>query len=205
MKKAVVLLSLLILVLLPACKVVPDQPGYSLRVTTPTAAPLNAYSDPAAALAELAAGAGEDTSAKSIFGSSAMYAQQAGSPVLTRAFLHTESGCNWMGAAGQLFDTAGQPVTGLIVAVVGNAGSQSVEAVTTTGVQSGYGPGGYELKLADQVTAGIFWMQAFSSNGSPLTDVVEFQLSGECAQNLALFNFRDTSQDQDIFLPIIGH
>ncbi len=205
MKKAVVLLSLLILVLLPACKVVPDQPGYSLRVTTPTAAPLNAYSDPAAALAELAADAGEDAAEKNIFGSTAMYAQQAGSPVLTRAFLHTESGCKWMGAAGQFFDTAGQPITGLIVAVVGNAGSQSVEAVTTTGVQSGYGPGGYEIKLADQTVAGIFWMQAFSSNGSPLTDVVEFQLSGECAQNLALFNFRDTSQDQDIFLPIIGH
>ena len=195
-----------LLLLLSGCRVIPDEPGYMLRAVTPTAAPADV--SPVADLPRLALEQVQAQGlplAKLIGTQPGEFSLQSGSPVAMPAFLHTDSGCGWQGMAGQFFDAHGQPVSGVIVAVVGNLGGESVEAVTTTGAQSGYGPGGYELQLAAKSAPGIFWMQAFSATGQPVTEIVEFQLAGECERNLLLFNFRDTSGDTNLFLPVITH
>jgi hypothetical protein len=131
------------------------------------------------------------------------YQVQSGAPLLTRAFLHTADGCNWLGVAGQFFNASGDPVQNVLVAIVGNVAGQSVEGLGYTGLVDGYGPGGYEIKLSSTVGAGIFWIQAYDQQGNPLTDIFSFQMMANCDNNLALINFRQTMGEYELNLPVV--
>lgn len=188
---------------LVGCRVVPDEPGLTLRLATPPPE----ISAEAEALSNLAARSLGTPVEKAITTNAAqpLYSLQAGAPQLTRAFLHTDAICMWTGVGGQFFSASGEPVSNIIVAVVGTTGNHQFEGVTTTGLAPGYGPGGYELTLSNTSEPGIFWMQAFSPAGVPISGVVQFEFKGDCTNNLALINFRDSSQDLHIFLPQINH
>ncbi len=134
------------------------------------------------------------------------YDVQTGAPMLARAFLHTDEGCNWLGIAGQFFNAGGDPVQNVLVAVVGNVAGQSVQGLGYTGLVDGYGPGGYEIKLTSTVGPGIFWLQAYDQQGNPITDIFNFQITPDCEDNLALVNFRQTSGMFTIDLPaVVNH
>ncbi len=112
-----------------------------------------------------------------------------GSPLFSPAFLHADLGCAWMGVAGQVFDVNGKPLSRLTVRVAGTAGGSPVDALGVTGAADGYGPGGYEVKLADQAAAGIFWIELRDAEGAALSEPFSFETSGRCEQNLAVINF----------------
>lgn len=113
----------------------------------------------------------------------------ADAPLFSQAFLHTDLGCAWMGVAGQVFNLEGNPLSNLVVSVTGTIGGQTVEGMGYTGAATGYGPGGYEIKLANQALAGTFWIQVLDLEGKALTDPFKFETSGRCEQNLAIVNF----------------
>ncbi len=122
--------------------------------------------------------------------SSAMpFAVLDGSPLFSPAFLHADLGCAWMGAAGQVFDMDGKPISNLTVRVAGTAGGSPVDALGITGAADGYGPGGYEVKLADQAVAGVFRIELRDAEGKALTEPFSFETSGRCEQNLGVINF----------------
>lgn len=126
------------------------------------------------------------------------YALQTGTPVATANFLQTESGCDFMGVAGQVFSRNDQPVTGLIVEVGGTLGGSPVLLLSITGDSTALGPGGYEIKLADEPVAsqGTLWLQLHDVMGKPQSEKVYFDTysgENECDQNLIIINFRELS------------
>ena len=70
---------------------------------------------------------------------------QPGTPVYLQNFAHPEEGCNWMGAAGQVFDRSGNPIANMVVVIEGILNDASVDLIGMTGLESAYGPGGFEM------------------------------------------------------------
>jgi hypothetical protein len=119
------------------------------------------------------------------------YKVQPGTPSLTANFAHSEVGCQWLAVAGQVFDASGQEVSNLVVQVSGTLNGQAVDEISMTGVALDYGPGGYEVKLADQATAspGTLVIQLFDLQAHPLSEPVLFDTSADCHKNVVLINF----------------
>ncbi len=126
------------------------------------------------------------------------------SPVFAPAFNHTQQGCNWMGLAGQAFDSQGRPIVGLVVVVEGNVAGAPVEALGFSGLATAYGPGGFEVKLSDGVAPGIFWVQLFDLDARSLIEPFNFTMLSGCERNLAVLNFRQLDASAQISLPAAG-
>ena len=78
-----------------------------------------------------------------------LYMFQRGTPAAIPNFIDSGAGCNWAGVGGQVFDQSGVPMSGLIVKVSGTLEGRQIQYYVFTGSSQHFGPGGYELKLAD--------------------------------------------------------
>jgi len=134
------------------------------------------------------------------------YSIQLGSPKYLPAFSHTEQACQWLGVAGQVFDESGAGVQGLAVLLTGNSDGQAVERAVLTAEQSDYGPGGYEIFLADRIpgNATSFQIQLFDLQDQPLSEPLAIRPPVNCEQNLVLVNFQAVYSIRTQFLPLIG-
>jgi len=136
-------------------------------------------------------------------GSFLPYNLQSVDPFYTTNFVHPESGCDWLGVAGQIFSENMEPKDGLIVVVEGAVNNSMVEVLGFSGLAQSYGPGGYELVLSNTNKPGIFWIQLFDVNGSPLSGIYSFQTNGTCEQNLAIINFTLNSGPESKYVPTV--
>jgi hypothetical protein len=122
------------------------------------------------------------------------YQLQADSPVYIKNFVHTDAGCNWMGVAGQVFGADDSPQMNLILIVKGIINGTVVEEIGVTGVPEAdvYGPGGYEIVLADEAvgTSGSLTIQVFDLEGNALSETVAFDTYTDCEKNLVVVNFQ---------------
>jgi hypothetical protein len=121
---------------------------------------------------------------------------QAEEPYYLKNFARPDLGCNWMGVAGQVFNKDGQVQTDIIIRAGGEIdGNPVVEKmvmpISEPEVDLAYGPGGYELTLADAVfaTENEVWIQLFNLEGDPLSEQIFLVTRAECQQNLLLMNF----------------
>ena len=134
---------------------------------------------------------------------------QLGSPQSLPNFAYPELGCQWMGVAGQIFKSDGTPLVDLVVEAGGIVGGQVVEGLAVTGSSVVYGPGSFEIKLADAPyqSSGAVWVQVLDLDGLPLSAPIYFQTEAECDVNLTLINFVEshTLPDEWIFLPLVNH
>lgn len=136
---------------------------------------------------------------------------QTGTPVGMVNWNRPEAGCNWMGIAGQIFDLNGDPEIGVVLEAGGSLGGESVLGLALTGLESAYGPGGYEIQLADRTIASQdqVWIQLKGNNGEPLSYPIYFQTYDSCEKNLILMNFVETSEIPPtpeifhVFLPLV--
>lgn len=117
------------------------------------------------------------------------YALQPGAVILLPAFTHAEAGCTWMGVGGQVIGSDGQPVKNLVISISGLQNGAPAEWMGYTGAAMAYGPGGFEIQLGSQVSAGLYTIQLFDLNGKVLSEPFHFNTSADCQQNLALVNF----------------
>lgn len=137
------------------------------------------------------------------------YTLQAGTPIGTSNIIKPEAGCNWMGVGGQVFSRNETPVIGLVVEVAGTLDDSPVLALTMTGESSVLGPGGYEIKLSDELVASesTLWLQLHDLHGNPQSDKMFFDTySGEdaCDKNLIIINFIELSSNLlEQYLPSI--
>jgi hypothetical protein len=136
-------------------------------------------------------------------GSFLPYDLQSVEPLYTTNFVHPESGCNWMGVAGQIFAENLEPKDGLVVVVEGAVNNSMVEVLGYSGLAQSYGPGGYELFLSEVNSPGIFWVQLFDVQGNPLSGIYSFQMNGTCEQNLAVINFSLKSDAESKYVPTL--
>ena len=134
------------------------------------------------------------------------YDIQLGSPSMLPDLKSGERGCQWMGVAGQVFDADGQPVEGVAVGINGELGGNPVSGVGLSGVATDYGPGGYEILLAEKPLAsnGTLWAQVFSPEWEPLSPAYPFSTSADCAENLVLLNFQGIAPLRHVYLPVLS-
>jgi len=106
---------------------------------------------------------------------------------------HPESGCDWMGVAGQVFDLSGRPVIGLVVRLGGSLAGKSIDITTLTGSASQwYGESGYEFVLGNVPidSTGSLWVQLYDQGNIPISERIKFDTFSNCQQNLVLVNFK---------------
>lgn len=119
------------------------------------------------------------------------FSVQEGSPSHTENSIHPESGCNWMGVAGQVFDSEGLPVSGILVESGGNLGETEISGLTLTGMAPVYGDGGFEIVLRDSPVSsdGDIWIQLMDQANLPLSEKIYIQTYDSCDSNLVKINF----------------
>jgi hypothetical protein len=122
------------------------------------------------------------------------FSVQATTPVYMVNFVYTSKGCKWQGVAGQVFDSAGKPLTNYVVKVTGSYNGSTISKVGVTGMVSGtpYGPGSYEIVLGSTAINSIdlLSIQVFDPNGKILTTPLKFSTSADCNKNLVIINFQ---------------
>jgi len=119
---------------------------------------------------------------------------QPGIPAYIENFAHPFEGCDWLGIAGQIFDWDGTPLMNKVVMVTGDIEGKAVEIIGVTGVPEAdiYGPGGFEIQVADHVFASekALAIQVFDLDGIPITGSVLFDTFTDCEKNLIIINFQ---------------
>jgi hypothetical protein len=100
------------------------------------------------------------------------YTLQDGNPIYLENFAHPESGCDWMGVAGQVFSAEGIEVKDLIIVVGDAQTTEEHQRSDQTGQAVFYGPGGYEVQFSDTPleTTDRFWVQVIDQAGVPFSD-----------------------------------
>jgi hypothetical protein len=119
------------------------------------------------------------------------YQVQPNTPLYLQNFAHPNLACDWLGVAGQVFDKAGKPVSGIVVVVDGAFADKAFEQIGLTGKAPAYGDGGFELVLSNQDTASTspFTITLFDVGGKALSDPFSFSSVADCKKNLILVNF----------------
>jgi len=135
---------------------------------------------------------------------------QQGAPIGMPNWAHQDLGCNWLGVAGQVFDLEGNPVLDLVVEVGGTLDGQPLLGLSLTGVATAYGPGGYEIQLADHVVASVgdVWVLVKNDAGDALSGNTFVETFADCEENLLLLNFVEVEEIPDsnqVFFPLIIH
>lgn len=99
-----------------------------------------------------------------------------------------QAGCEWLGVGGQVLDTAGAGLSGVMVRVW-SGGWPGQTALS--GQKLEYGAGGWEVYLDDHPKDGVWSCQVIDASGAGLSPVVTFQTyAGDCSRNLVLINFK---------------
>jgi hypothetical protein len=121
----------------------------------------------------------------------APFNRQEGTPLYAPQFSHPEAGCDWAGVGGQVFDSTGEPLETMVVLVGGEIEGQYVEFATLTGLAPAYGPGGYEVRIAERPfeSQDAFWVELYDLAGHSLSERVYFNTLANCNENLVLINF----------------
>lgn len=118
---------------------------------------------------------------------------QPGSPAYIQNFAHIDAGCNWLGIAGQIFDASNKPINNLVVSIKGKLGLTEIDKIALTGIPEAntYGPGGYEIIIADKVlySENSLKIQVFDINGKSISNAISFLTYSDCKKNLIIINF----------------
>jgi hypothetical protein len=133
-----------------------------------------------------------------------VYALQWGTPAAIPNFVDLTAGCNWAGIGGQIFNRTGSPMNGLLVKISGTLEGRPILKYVYTGSSQYFGPGGFDLKLADRPTSGrALTLQLLNAAGEPRSAVFQLSTYANCQQNLLVVNLVETSLDQSVYLPLI--
>lgn len=130
---------------------------------------------------------------------------QPGGPQPLVNIAKPESGCNWMGIGGQVFDLQGIPLVNYLVEVEGELSGQQISILALTGGAPQLGPGGYLLEIASQPieSNGMLYLQVLDLNSRVLSEKIFITTYSSCDKNLILVNFTQLPPDMNnrLFLP----
>ena len=119
---------------------------------------------------------------------------QTGTPAYIKNFAHPSLKCDWLGIAGQVFAEDGTPMINKVVVATGKINGKPIEIIGVTGIPEAdiYGPGGFELKIADQVFSSekALSIQVFDLEGLPISNSIPIDTFSDCEKNLIIINFQ---------------
>ena len=209
-KRRLICLMVILPILAASCGLLPtlsSESGSDVQIPAINQETLIPASTPEESVSELPLpeADGQTTSLESLESESAiapqqnyLYGIQPGSPVRTSSWLHD---CKWMGVAGQVFNRTGNPVDNIIVEAGGRLIGQPVLGLSITGLENGYGSGGYEIMLAAQPLKSnqMIWIQLKDVAGHPLSPQIFIDTSEICSENLVILNFTEGGLNPDRF------
>ncbi len=116
---------------------------------------------------------------------------QPDSPVYLQNFTNPDEGCDWLGVAGQVFNSSGDPLNNMVVLVEEEYDGVYYELIGMTGMAKDYGPGGYEIIISDEVfeSEDVLSISLFDLNGNQLSNQFMLTTYEDCEKNLLLINF----------------
>jgi len=125
------------------------------------------------------------------------YQVQIGTPTYLRNIYHANAGCNWLGVAGQIFSGDAMPVSGLTVQLGGTFAGEPQSQSVRSGKAPQYGPGGYEIVIADKPvdSQASLWLQVVDDSGAVRSEKIYFDTFDGCDRNLIIINFVETDQN----------
>lgn len=112
-------------------------------------------------------------------------------PIYLPNFAHLSAGCDWMGVAGQVFDSDGQEIQDLTIMLGNTLTAEEQIIAARTGLAPAYGPGGYEIQIADKTfdSSNSIWVQVINPAGQAVSTKFFFDTFDDCSRNLILINF----------------
>lgn len=171
----------------------PTATATALPTDTPTAIATIASTATTAATSTAVAATNTPTFTPTATSSALSFSVQTGSPVYLANFARPGKGCSWSGVAGQVFDSAGKPLTGYIVKITGKYNSTTINSVGVTGMVNGtpYGPGSFEIVLGLKAvtSTNLLTIQVFEPDGDAVTTPITFSTYADCSKNLMIINF----------------
>lgn len=185
---------ILILVLTTGCQVFPYLYGPAtptpVETADPTPSPIQPTLVPTATLELLQPTATPDEIVTPASHTD-HYVFQDGSPAVLPNFAHPDAACDWMGAAGQVFDNEGYVITGLTIHIGSSEENEFFQSFAVTGQATAYGAGGYEVQITSNTISSndTYWIQVLDPDGQPLSDRLFFDTYDDCERNLILINF----------------
>ncbi len=101
-------------------------------------------------------------------------------------------GCNWQGVGGDVEDTNGSPIIGMVLRLTGELAGKPVNLTTVSGVSKDYGTSGYEFALGTTPVASTdpLTLQLLDQAGLPQASNVYIVTSSSCTKNLTLVRFK---------------
>jgi hypothetical protein len=111
---------------------------------------------------------------------------------VSSTIVHPESGCDWLGVGGQVFDLQGSPVVGYTIQLGGDINGTPIDMLSLTGTALQYGQAGYEFTMANKpaITKQSLWLQMLDQAALALSPKVYFDTFDGCEKNLILINFK---------------
>lgn len=124
---------------------------------------------------------------------------------LQNPFKSADNPCAWFGVAGLSIVPGSSADQNRVIVLEGNFDGQPVHLMGLSGLAADFGPSGYQIQISDHPGRGIFWIQLFDLNGTPLSDVFTFTLQPDCSQNTAMVSFIqvEPGTQHQMFLPLI--
>ena len=114
------------------------------------------------------------------------FVRHPASPMYLQNFAN-DAGCNWMGVAGLLFDSDGNPIgAGEYRVHVWGGG---VDERAPVGAAPAYGPSGWEQFLFDAPIVEDYFLQLETNAGAVISEVYWVSSRASCNQNLIQFDF----------------
>ena len=120
------------------------------------------------------------------------YQLQIGNPIqLSSTIYHPALACAFLGVGGQAIDKNAAPVLGFAIQLTGTVDGEPIDLLTFTGAATQFGPGGYEIKIADAPIDSTeqLQVQLLDQQGFPLSPLIVFDTFDDCSQNMILINF----------------
>jgi hypothetical protein len=112
--------------------------------------------------------------------------EAGGRTVVFIANPEARSGCAWQSVAGTVTDVNGAALNEYRVRVLGDG----IDATTTSGSATGYGPGGFEVQLGSEAREGQVAVQLLDPAGQPVSDTVNVPISARCDWNISVLRFQ---------------
>jgi hypothetical protein len=114
------------------------------------------------------------------------FTKSSDSPIYLRNYANS-AGCDWMGIAGEVLDTSGNPVAdGQYRVHVWDSG---IDSRVGTGTAKAYAPSGWEQFVLGEVAVRSYNVQLETNNGTAVSQVYRVQTRASCNENLLYFIF----------------
>lgn len=106
--------------------------------------------------------------------------------------IHPDDACNWLGVGGTVVDSNNAPLVFQVVRIVGTLNGKSVAMTNASGVNTEYGPSGFEFKLGTVPVSSndSLYLQLLDQAGLPLSDNIYIDTFNDCKKNLILVRFK---------------